>query len=44
MTSLTNRPLNLEFSDLFEIDGNRITIHRIYYDQVQFMGQLGLMQ
>ncbi len=40
----TNRPVNLEFSDLFEIDGNRITRHRIYYDQVQFMSQLGLMQ
>src|SRR6266852_8778291 len=40
----TNRPLNLEFSDLFEIDGSRITRHRIYYDQVQFMSQLGLMQ
>ncbi len=40
----TNRPLSLEFSDLFEIDGNRITRHRIYYDQVQFMSQLGLMQ
>ena len=40
----TNRPLNVEFSDLFEIDGNRITRHRIYYDQVQFMSQLGLVQ
>ena len=37
------RPLNLDFSDLFEIDGDRITRHRIYYDQVQFMSQLGLM-
>ncbi|HEY3063307.1 MAG TPA: ester cyclase [Chloroflexota bacterium] len=39
----TNRPLNLDFSDLFETDGDRITRHRIYYDQVQFMSQLGLM-
>ena len=40
----TNRPLNLDVSDVFEIDGDRITRHRIYYDQVQFMRQLGLMQ
>jgi predicted ester cyclase len=40
----TNRPLDLDFSDLFEIDGDRIIRHRIYYDQVQFMSQLGLMQ
>ena len=40
----TQRPLNLDFSDLFETDGTRITRHRIYYDQVQFMSQLGLMQ
>jgi ketosteroid isomerase-like protein len=39
----TQRPLNLDFSDLFETDGDRITRHRIYYDQVQFMSQLGLM-
>jgi hypothetical protein len=37
----TNCPLNLDFSDLFEIDGNRISRHRIYYDQVKFMSQLG---
>ena len=28
----------------FEITGNRITRNRIYYDQVQFMSQLGLVQ
>ena len=40
----SQRPLNLDFSDLFETDGERITRHRIYYDQVQFMSQLGLVQ
>jgi predicted ester cyclase len=40
----TNRQLNLDFSDLFETDGDRITRHRIYYDQVQLMSQLGLAQ
>jgi len=40
----TQRPLNLDFSDLFETDGERIPRHRIYNDQVQFMSQLGLMQ
>jgi ketosteroid isomerase-like protein len=39
----TNRALSLDFSDLFETDGERITRHRIYYDQVQLMSQLGLM-
>ena len=39
----SNRPLNLDVSDVFEIDGSRITRHRVYYDQVQFMTQLGLM-
>ena len=29
---------------VFEIDGSRITRHRVYYDQVQFMSQLGLVQ
>jgi ketosteroid isomerase-like protein len=40
----TNRALNLDFSDLFETDGYRITRHRMYYDQVQLMRQLGLSQ
>jgi predicted ester cyclase len=40
----TQRPLNLDFSDLFETNGTHITRHRIYYDQVQFMSQLGRMQ
>lgn len=39
----TQRLLNLDFSDLFETDGDRITRHRIYYDQVQLMSQIGLM-
>ena len=40
----TNRALNLDMVDMFEVEGDRITRHRIYYDQVQFMSQLGLMQ
>lgn len=40
----TNRALNLDMADMFEVEGDRITRHRIYYDQVQLMSQLGLMQ
>ena len=39
----TNRTLDLAFSDIFEAEGERITRHRIYYDQVSFLAQLGLM-
>lgn len=39
----TNRRLELHFAELFEVDGGRIVKHRIYYDQVDFMVQLGLM-
>lgn len=39
----TNRALNLDMADVFEVEGDRIVRHRVYYDQVQFMSQLGLM-
>ena len=39
----THRKLELPFADFFEIENGRIVSHRIYYDQVAFMQQLGLM-
>jgi predicted ester cyclase len=38
----THRPLDLAFADVFEVVGDRVTKHRLYYDQVSFMSQLGL--
>lgn len=31
------------FADFFEVEGGRIVKHRLYYDQVTFLTQLGLM-
>jgi steroid delta-isomerase-like uncharacterized protein len=39
----TNRRLELPFGDFFQVSGGRITRHEIYYDQVTFLSQLGLM-
>jgi steroid delta-isomerase-like uncharacterized protein len=39
----THRTLELPFADFFEVEGGRITHHRIYYDQVAFLRQLGLL-
>ncbi len=39
----TGRKLELPFSDVFKARGGRLAEHHIYYDQVTFMVQLGLM-
>lgn len=39
----TNRPLDLHFTDIFEVENGKIVAHRIYYDQMAFMAQLGLL-
>jgi ketosteroid isomerase-like protein len=39
----TGRSLRLEFADVFVIRDGIVVEHRIYYDQVEFMTQLGLM-
>jgi ketosteroid isomerase-like protein len=39
----TGRPLELPFADVFRLAGGRITEHRIYYDTVGMLAQLGLM-
>jgi steroid delta-isomerase-like uncharacterized protein len=39
----TGRQVKLSFADFFEVEGGRIVKHRLYYDQVTFLTQLGLM-
>lgn len=39
----TGRTLRLEFADVFVVRDGLIVEHHIYYDQVSFLAQLGLM-
>jgi steroid delta-isomerase-like uncharacterized protein len=39
----TGRPLRLPFSDVWESEAGRITRHQVYFDQMTFLGQLGLV-
>ncbi|PZS03567.1 MAG: DUF4440 domain-containing protein [Chloroflexi bacterium] len=39
----TGRKLELPFADFFEVESGKITRHRIYYDRMTFMHQLGLI-
>ncbi len=39
----TGRRLSLPFADAFVARGGRLVEHRIYYDQMAFLGQLGLL-
>jgi steroid delta-isomerase-like uncharacterized protein len=39
----TGKYASIPFVTVLETDGERITAHRVYWDQVGFMGQLGLM-
>jgi ketosteroid isomerase-like protein len=39
----TGKPLRLAFADVFVIRDGLIVEHHIYYDQVAFLTQLGLM-
>ena len=41
--SPTGRAFDVEFADFFEITENRVKAHRVYYDQMDFLGQLGLL-
>jgi steroid delta-isomerase-like uncharacterized protein len=38
----TGRAFSVEFAD-FEIRDGQVVAHRVYYDQIDFLGQLGLM-
>jgi len=39
----TGRRLDLSYCDVFQARDGRIVAHRIYFDQVDFLSQLGLM-
>jgi hypothetical protein len=39
----TGRAFRVEFADFFQIRDGGVVAHRVYYDQVDFLGQLGLM-
>jgi steroid delta-isomerase-like uncharacterized protein len=39
----TGRSISLPYVTIIEADGEHITSHRAYWDQVAFMGQLGLL-
>jgi steroid delta-isomerase-like uncharacterized protein len=39
----TGRPLRLPYCDVWESEAGRITKHTVYYDQMTFLAQLGLV-
>jgi predicted ester cyclase len=39
----TNRRVEFPFADFFKVENGRVTSHHVYYDQIGFLGQLGLM-
>ena len=39
----TGRAMVLPFADVFRVTGGKITEHRVYYDTLGLMAQLGLM-
>jgi steroid delta-isomerase-like uncharacterized protein len=39
----SGRSIDLPYADFFRFEGGRIVSHHVYYDQVTFLTQLGLM-
>ncbi|MBJ7594170.1 MAG: ester cyclase [Candidatus Dormibacteraeota bacterium] len=39
----TGKHLELPFTDVFEVEDGKVTKHRVYFDNMTFMTQLGLM-
>ena len=39
----TGRKIDLHFCDIFEVNGGKAVAHRLYFDNGEFMSQLGLM-
>ena len=39
----TGKKVNLPFADFYTLRDGKIATHHVYYDNVTFMGQLGLM-
>ena len=44
MMPATEKPVRLRACDIATVEDGAITSHRFYFDQVEFMGQLGLME
>jgi uncharacterized protein (TIGR02246 family) len=40
----TGKQINIRSCDVAAIEGDVITQHRFYFDQMEFLGQLGLLQ
>ena len=39
----TGKKFDLPYVEIFDLRGGKIATHHIYYDQIAFLGQLGLM-
>jgi ketosteroid isomerase-like protein len=39
----TGRKLELRFRDVFQVKAGKAVAHRLYFDNVEFLTQLGLM-
>jgi ketosteroid isomerase-like protein len=39
----TGRPLDLPAANMWRTDGGRIVAYHVYFDQMEFLGQLGLL-
>lgn len=39
----SGKRIELTFADVFEVQGDKVNKHRVYFDQLAFMQQLGLM-
>lgn len=39
----TGRAFRVDFADFFQIREGMVVAHRVYYDQMDFLGQLGLL-
>ena len=39
----TGKQLRMRSCDLATVEGGMITVHRLYFDQMEFLGQLGLI-
>ena len=39
----TGKAFDLPYMEIFDVRGGKITTHHVYYDQIAFLGQLGLM-
>ena len=39
----TGKTIDLHFCDVFQVSGGKAIAHRLYFDNVEFLSQLGLM-